>query len=393
MVLEKQRLNPFKILRLGFIILFFFSGCLSIVISQIIVKILFCSNPLQQQRLLNFTKRNFIILLTFVTSLVSPTKIIITHDESIPKGTFTHHKTFTGNDIVRSALCPQAIVVANHQIYTDWLFMWWFAFISDVSDNVYIIMKKSLSRIPVLGYGMTNYRFIFLSRKWEDDKSTMIRQLKEITHFYGQKSAKAFDDLKKHWLIIFPEGTNMSDNRREISNEYIEKNGLQPLKHVLSPRAKGLYVSVEKLSSTTKYIYDLTIAYSGHTPEEYAQDIYTLSQIFIHGKGPHSVNIHIRALDLHQIAGVNFDPEIVNSANEIQEANLVPFQNWLYKIWYEKDALMDQFFKTKSFGPQYESIETELKLFSKWELFSIFTPTWLLLLGFYLIIRLLSMTF
>lgn len=55
---------------------------------------------------------------------------------------------------------PNSVLISNHQIYTDWLYLWFLTYTSKFGNSVFIILKD-LSKIPVLGYGMKNYNFYF----------------------------------------------------------------------------------------------------------------------------------------------------------------------------------------------------------------------------------------
>jgi 1-acyl-sn-glycerol-3-phosphate acyltransferase len=118
--------------------------------------------------------------------------------------------------------------------------------------SIYIILKESLRSIPVIGWGAQFYNFIFLSRKWEVDKSRFQRHL--------QKLNKITEPM---WLLIFPEGTNLSKATREKSAAWAEKNGIKDMKHQLLPRTTGLRFCLQQLQDTTEWLYDCTVAYEG----------------------------------------------------------------------------------------------------------------------------------
>lgn len=118
--------------------------------------------------------------------------------------------------------------------------------------RIYIVLKESLKRIPVIGWGMRLSQFIFLKRNWEQDKPQM---------------AKHFQKLNKltipMWLLIFPEGTNLADSTREQSAKWAKKSGIKDLQHTLLPRSTGIRFTLQQMRSTVKYVYDCTIAYEG----------------------------------------------------------------------------------------------------------------------------------
>lgn len=117
---------------------------------------------------------------------------------------------------------------------------------------IYIILKESLKYIPLLGLGMQFFSFVFLARKWEQDKSRIQHRLSKL--------CKREDPM---WLLIFPEGTNASANTRKTSERYAAKLGIEDLKHELLPRSTGLRFILEQMEGTMDWVYDCTVAYGG----------------------------------------------------------------------------------------------------------------------------------
>ncbi len=108
--------------------------------------------------------------------------------------------------------------------------------------------------MPWLGIGMEFYGFIFLARRWEQDKPRFIHRLSKL-------AANGRDSPM--WLMIYPEGTNLSDNGRKASSKYAEKIGIQDMRHLLLPRATGLRFCLEQMKDTVDWVYDCTVAYEG----------------------------------------------------------------------------------------------------------------------------------
>lgn len=130
-----------------------------------------------------------------------------------------------------------------------------------MDGHVYIILKQSLMFLPVLGWGMILYGFIFMSRKMATDQP-------RLAHRLGKLKQKKFDPqgnpyLDPMWLLLFPEGTNLSKNGRRKSAAWAEKNGLKDPEHVLLPRSTGMYFCLQELKGTVEYVYDCTVAYEG----------------------------------------------------------------------------------------------------------------------------------
>lgn len=128
--------------------------------------------------------------------------------------------------------------------------------------HIYIILKESIKYIPLIGTGMMFYGFIFLSRKWSKDKERFSYRLRKLnSEHHGPLSGT--HNLDPMWLLIFPEGTNLSDNGRINSKKWADKNRIPDLRHAMLPRSTGLLYCVQELQRTTEWLYDCTVAYEG----------------------------------------------------------------------------------------------------------------------------------
>jgi lysocardiolipin and lysophospholipid acyltransferase len=148
------------------------------------------------------------------------------------------------------------------QIYTDWVYLWWTAYTSNMHGHLYIILKESIKYIPVLGTGMMFYGFIFLSRKWATDKERFQYRLRKLSSKHNGPLSGS-QDLDPMWLLIFPEGTNLSSNGRESSKKWADKNGIADVRHLMLPRSTGLAFCTSELKDTVEWLYDCTVAYEG----------------------------------------------------------------------------------------------------------------------------------
>lgn len=273
-----------------------------------------------------------------------------------------------------SLLCdfPQRmILIANHQIYTDWLYLWWIGYAAGMHGRIYVVLKESLKRIPVIGWGMQFAQFIFLKRKWEQDKPRMAAHL--------QKFNNPKDPM---WLMMFPEGTNLADSTREASKKWAEKNGIDDMRHMLLPRSTGLQFILQELSKTVDYVYDCTIAYEGVPRGEFAQDIFTVGASYFGGRPPKSVNMYWRRFRISSIP-LN-DPKT--------------FELWLRSRWIEKDNFIEDYLRTGRFpadqGTSKNSkgetirgaghIEAEIKPKYWYEFLQVFAPIGLFALVLYM---------
>lgn len=330
-------------------------GCGSLVASQVVFQAFYPRGSPELQKKFNFTKKAFIYLLIGILNFVSPSSVRISTDNAtLAKGTF-----YKSHGKILSHLKRRSIIIANHQIYTDWVFLWWLTSTADLAGNIFIMLKKSLETIPVLGYGMRNFRFIFLSRKWAQDRITLHNGLgtidansRGVGPLSGTRPLRVDDNGEMFWdinktdeaktwpysLLLFPEGTNLSSTTRRRSASFAEKIGKQPFKHVLLPHSTGLRSSLSLLKASVEVVYDVTIGYSGVGRNDYGELIYRLPNIFLRGQTPKLVDMHIRAFN---VADIPLDDE---------EA----FNQWLYGVWKEKDDLMEKYYTDGTFASDPE---------------------------------------
>ncbi|KAF2739563.1 acyltransferase-domain-containing protein [Polyplosphaeria fusca] len=295
----------------------FLSGVLAISASQFLGAPLKLIDPVFYEAYMAYTKECFAILITCLTQWWAPTVVNVSGDSSMVGQLI---KTKDGS--LRSNFADRMVLMANHQLYTDWLYLWWIAYTNSMHGFVYIILKESLKNIPIIGWGAQFYNFIFLSRKWEEDKSRFKKHLSHLN--------KPNDPM---WLIIFPEGTNLSQVTREKSKKWAEQNGLKDMKHQLLPRSTGLRFCLQELHETTDWLYDCTIAYEGIPPNQFGQDIFTLRSSFFEGRPPKSVNMHWRRFRI----------------DDIPYNNSKAFEVWLRNRWREKDYMLEYFNRNNRF--------------------------------------------
>lgn len=59
-------------------------------------------------------------------------------------------------NMTRINLPDRLVLIANHQAYTDWMYLWIIACYSGVGDGITILLKASLQNIPIVGWGMVS---------------------------------------------------------------------------------------------------------------------------------------------------------------------------------------------------------------------------------------------
>ena len=203
------------------------------------------------------TKQSFGLLIITLTQWFSPTIVRISGDESV-RGQLRQ----TEDGRLEMDFPERLVLIANHQLYTDWLYLWWIAYTNRMHGHVYIILKESLKYIPFIGPGIMFYGFVFMARNWARDKPRLQHRLQKLKSRHGGPMSGS-ESLDPMWLMIFPEGTNLSANTRKNSTKWAEKQGIKDLQYQLLPRSTGLLYCLQELSGTLDWVYDCTVAYEG----------------------------------------------------------------------------------------------------------------------------------
>ncbi|RYO63352.1 hypothetical protein AA0113_g6085 [Alternaria arborescens] len=300
-------------------------------------------------------KESTALLLISLNQWIAPCSAKISGDASV-RGQI--RKTSSG--WVHLDFPDRLVLIANHQIYTDWLFLWWSAYTTHHHGHLFIVLKDSLKNIPVLGPGMMFFSWVFLSRRWEADRPRFEHRMSHLSNPSLQQAM---------WLLIFPEGTNLSGNTRGMSEKWASKMNIHDLKHVLLPRTRGLQFCLEALNPTVKWVYDCTIAYEGIPPGEFGQDIYSLHNLYIKSHDAPVTHIHWRRFDVANIP--------------LSDAKA--FDQWLYKRWAEKDELLEHFQQHDCFPADEGYVEAQIKLNNSLEILQIMASALAVILVWWLV--------
>ncbi|KAF4785354.1 acyltransferase [Colletotrichum scovillei] len=334
---------------------YFAACCLAIITTQLLGVPLYWANRDMFYSYMALTKQSFGLTITAMTHIWSSTTIRISGDASM-NGQI--QKTADGR--VQFNFPERVVLIANHQIYTDWLYLWWVAYANSPSmhGHIYIILKESLKYIPGVGAGMMFYGFIFMSRKMSTDQPRLAHRLQKLKKQHiGANGNKYLDPM---WLLLFPEGTNLSTNGRRKSAAWAKKNDLKDPEHVLLPRSTGTFFCLNELKGSLDYVYDCTVAYEGVPRGKFGDQFFTLTSTYFQGRPPKSVNFHWRRFRLADIP--------------LDDAKV--FDTWLRERWYEKDAIMEEYLSTGRFPASQDLkggfVETEVRLKSWIELGQIF---------------------
>ena len=249
--------GPMQLLRM---LLFasWFIGCLvSIHVTQFVGAPLYFINKDYYYAWMALTKQSFGIVINTITQWFAPTIVRVSGDKSV-RGQLKQ----TPDGRLQTDMPARMVLMANHQIYTDWLYLWWIAYTNNMHGHIFIILKESLKYVPLVGPGCMFYGFVFMARKWASDRTRLQHRLEKLKerHAGPMSGAAGLDPM---WLLIYPEGTNLSANTRKESVKWAEKNNITDLKHELLPRSTGLFFCLQQLKGTVDWVYDCTVAYEG----------------------------------------------------------------------------------------------------------------------------------
>ncbi|MCD7453457.1 1-acyl-sn-glycerol-3-phosphate acyltransferase 4 [Datura stramonium] len=281
-------LTPFRIIR-GVI-------CLSVLLSTAIVFLIYFV-PVGA------------VLLRFFSTLYSRKVVALLFGLWLGLWPFLFEKVNETNVIFSGDHVPpreRVLLIANHRTEVDWMYLWNLALRKGCLGHIKYLLKKSLMKLPVFGWGFYVLEFIPLERDWVVDEPVIRQTLSTFTNPH--------DPL---WLTVFPEGTDYSDQKCKRSQEFASQNGLPVLKNVLLPKTKGFYACLEILRSSLDAVYDVTIAYKNQCPT-------FLDNAF--GVDPSEVHIHVRRIPLENVP-----------ASE-KEAS-----KWLMETFHFKDQLLFDF--------------------------------------------------
>lgn len=296
-VSKRHALTPLRLLR-GLI-------CLLVLLSTAFMMLVFCGfltavvfRPFSRhysRTVTSFFFGAWLALWPFLFEKINKTKVVFS-GETVPKG-------------------ERVLLIANHRTEVDWMYLWDLALRKGCLGCIKYILKSSLMKLPVFGWGFHIMEFIPVERKWEIDEPLMHQMLSTFR-----------DPRDPLWLAVFPEGTDFTEQKCIRSQKYAAEKGLPILKNVLLPKTKGFCACLEDLRGSLDAVYDLTIGYKHQCPS-------FLDNVF--GVDPSEVHMHVRRIPLNNIP---------TSENEVA--------TWLMDAFILKDQLLSNFYSQGGFPHQ-----------------------------------------
>jgi 1-acyl-sn-glycerol-3-phosphate acyltransferase len=336
-----------------------------------------------------YTKGSFATLLILMNQWFAPTRLSITFERE-GQGRFSDEQIEqivvrnTKGKVLALKLPTKSILIANHQMYADWWYAWCLTYFMGTHKDVFIVLKKSLKWLPIVGWAMQFFKFIFLARSWASDRIQLASDLSAL-------GLQAEREDKPFTLLLYPEGTLVSKDTRPISRKFADKMGIPDMTNILLPRSTGLHHSLRSLAPRVPalQLIDITIVYPGIPPMKYGQDYYTLRSIFFDRVPPPVVHMHLRVFDVSKdvpIGDVSVsNPSVLpkGQANghavevDFPEEEKAKFDLWLRELWRDKDELVGRFYQSVVSGHETAGVDIPLELRHKSEIpdaFCFFLP-------------------
>ncbi|XP_007896497.1 lysocardiolipin acyltransferase 1 [Callorhinchus milii] len=228
----------------------------------------------------------------------------------------------------------RSVIIMNHRTRLDWMFLWNCLLRCSYLRKQKICLKDTLKSLPGFGWAMQVAAFIFIRRKWEEDRTHLEAML------------RYFCEIKQPLqLLMFPEGTDLTPFTQFRSHEYAEQSGLSKYEYVLHPRTTGFAFIVDQLrkGANLDAIHDVTVAYPYNFPQ-------TERQLFT-GNFPKEIHFHIYR---HSVDSLPSSPDGLKA--------------WCQQRWRAKEKLLKSFYGgQRSFKVQGEGLvphcKSELRVF------------------------------
>ncbi|XP_049793655.1 lysocardiolipin acyltransferase 1-like [Schistocerca nitens] len=213
-------------------------------------------------------------------------------------------------DAVRAA--EHGLLVMNHRTRTDWNFLWAAMFHASqpAAHRLKIVLKDPIRHIPGPGWVMQLTCFMFIHRCWEKDQqllATVLDYLHDINHTCQ--------------VLLFPEGTDLTEGSRQRSHNYADSHGLPHYQYVLHPKTTGFTFLAQRMryNGHLDAVYDMTVGYPCSVPQQETD--------LLKGNFPHEVHFHVKRYPISDLP--TGDPEL---------------RQWLSRVWQNKENLLRDFY-------------------------------------------------
>ncbi|ETW08027.1 hypothetical protein H310_02402 [Aphanomyces invadans] len=217
----------------------------------------------------------------------------------------------------------RAVWISNHRTRIDWMLLWSLGLRTNTLHQLKIVLKDSLRAVPVFGWAMQAFQFIFLSRDWKNDEKTLTRLL---THLGRTRPNSTY--------LFFPEGTDLSPSNMIKSNHFAATRGQPPRSYTLYPRTTGWNHMFPLVRDHVDAVYDLTLCFVDYEPNERPSEACLLT-----GRMPSTIKILLERIPIESIP--------------LDAASL---RQWMEERFAAKEAVLHQWHTKQRLPPTAERI-------------------------------------
>ncbi|KAF4034928.1 Acyltransferase [Phytophthora infestans] len=207
----------------------------------------------------------------------------------------------------------RALWLSNHRTRIDWMLLWSVAWRTRTLHQLRIVLKAPLRKMPIFGWAMQHFIFIFLQRRWADDQVNLRKLLPFLTSTEPEAS-----------YLLFPEGTDLSESNLEKSAVFAEKKSLSPRQYSLYPRTTGWTFMFPLLRSQLTAVYDVTMFYVDYAANERPSESSLLT-----GRMPRMIHFYIERVDI----------------SVLRDKSETDLAAWLEKRFERKESLLKAFYE------------------------------------------------
>lgn len=204
-------------------------------------------------------------------------------------------------------------VISNHQSWVDILVLQ-----HSLNGRIPLLkffLKQELIKVPIMGAAWWALDFPFMkrySKEYLEKHPEMRGKDLETT----RKACEKFKTMPTS-VMNFLEGTRFTDNKYQQQQS--------PFKHLLKPKAGGMAFAMSAMGDQFKSLLDVTIYYPQGIPTFWD---------FMQGK-MQQCKVVVNEVIIPQ--------ELRNGDYENDQQYRLDFQQWVQKLWEEKDQLLENF--------------------------------------------------
>mgnify|MGYP006093678209 CR=1 FL=1 len=162
------------------------------------------------------------------------------------------------------------LITPNHLSELDWIVVLGLAARCDALAGVRFIMKASLAKLPIIGWGLALHHSVFI-RSRPEGRAAQVSVAERAATVTADKDdiVNTVSSLTTHhkahccWIVIYTEGTRIIPEQHARALDFAREHARPAYQYLLQPRAKGLAAVLQGGRPRLTHALDLTVAYEG----------------------------------------------------------------------------------------------------------------------------------